>query len=57
MPPWTPSSGAYADAGQYADAVKWAENSVEVAPEKPARPDDLIKDSFRQRIKSYKGKH
>jgi serine/threonine protein kinase/Flp pilus assembly protein TadD len=40
----------YADAGQFADAVKWAENSVELAP------DTATKDGYQQRLKELKAK-
>jgi tetratricopeptide (TPR) repeat protein len=41
---------AYAKAGQYDDAVKWAENSVELAP------DEKSKEACRQSLKDYKDK-
>ena len=40
-------SSAYADAGQYSDAVKWAKKSVELAP------DPSTKDTFLQRLRAY----
>ena len=41
---------AYADAGQYADAVKWVEKSVELAPNEAA------KQTYLSRLKDYKAK-
>ncbi len=41
---------AYADAGEYADAVKWAEIAVDLAP------DAATKENYRQRVKDYKAK-
>jgi serine/threonine protein kinase len=41
---------AYADAGQYADAVKWAKKSVELAPDEPT------KNTCRDRLKAFEAK-
>ena len=41
---------AYVAAGQFTDAVKWAENSVELAP------DAATKDKYQRRLKELKAK-
>ena len=43
-------ASAYADAGQYADALKWAEKSIELAP------DEATKETYRQQVKELKAK-
>ena len=42
---------AYADAGEFADAAKWAENSIDLAP------DAATKEKYRQRLRNTRPRH